>query len=128
MASRRRWTSPSGIDATRLVEQLVDPVVVFELAANPHRLAERYEDLLFDLAVEVVVDFFLLDGRAFSCRRARRSSIADDLLDGGVGRIESRHGFLGHFLRAGFDHHDAVLAAGDDEIERALFCAARRWD
>ena len=28
---------------------------------------------------------------------------------------------LGHFLRARLDHHQAVLAAGDDEIELALF-------
>ena len=38
----------------------------------------------------------------------RRVERVDDLL-------------LGHFLRARFDHHQAVVAAGDDEIELALF-------
>ena len=61
-----------------LFEQLIDAVVVLELAANPHRLAERHVDFLFDLAVEVVADFLLLDGellladaraRAHRCRR-----------------------------------------------------------
>ena len=33
---------------------------------------------------------------------------------------------FGHFLRARFDHHEAVLAAGDDEIELALLALLER--
>ena len=37
-----------------------------------------------------------------------------------MGRVERRDDLrLGHFLRAGLDHHQAVFAAGDDEIELA---------
>ena len=35
--------------------------------------------------------------------------------------VERLDDFLfGHFLRAGLDHHDAVVAARDDQIEAAL--------
>src|SRR5437870_3486618 len=44
-----------------LVEDLVDAVVVFELAANPHGLGQRDEHLLLDLAVEVMPDLLLRD-------------------------------------------------------------------
>ena len=45
----------------------------------------------------------------------------DDLLDRRVRRFERVDDLLfGHFLRAGLDHHQAVLAAGDDEVELAL--------
>ena len=40
--------------------------------------------------------------------------------------LESLNGlFFGHFVGAGLDHHDAVLAAGDDQIETAVSCAAQ---
>ncbi len=42
-----------------------------------------------------------------------------DGLDGRVGGFEALQRFvLGDFLRAGFDHDDAVAAAGDDQVER----------
>ena len=37
----------------QLVLQLIDAVVVLELPADPHRLAERNVNLLFDLAIEL---------------------------------------------------------------------------
>jgi hypothetical protein len=44
----------------------------------------------------------------------------DDLLDRGVAALERLdHLVFRHFLRARLDHHDAVLGAGDDEVERA---------
>jgi hypothetical protein len=46
---------------------------------------------------------------------ARRLERLDDLL-------------LGDLLGAGLDHHEAVGAARDDEIDQFLLCAARTWD
>ena len=43
----------------QLLENLVDAVVVLELAADAHRLAERDEHLLLDLTVELTRDFLL---------------------------------------------------------------------
>src|SRR5262249_14137505 len=43
----------------QIVEDLVDAIVVLQLPADPHRLGERYEDLLLDLAVEVVANLAL---------------------------------------------------------------------
>src|SRR5262249_52087572 len=51
----------------------------------------------------------------------------DDLLDRVVRGDERRdHVLLGHFLRARFDHHDAVVRAGDDEVERAAAALGER--
>ena len=51
----------------------------------------------------------------------------DDLLDRGVRGVERGDDLLlGHFLRAGLDHHQAVLAADDDQIELALFALLER--
>ena len=45
----------------------------------------------------------------------------DDLLDRRVRGVErADHLFFGRFLRARFDHHDRVGAAGDDEVDLAL--------
>ena len=80
------------------------------------------EHFLFDLAIEGVVDFLLRDLplRLAGVLRERVNRV-DDALDGGVAGLERLHDFFfGDFLRAGFDHHEAVLAAGDDQIERAL--------
>ena len=49
-----------------------------------------------------------------------RVDAGDDLLDRGVRVLERLHHLLfGDFLRARFDHHDGVLAAGDDQVEAA---------
>ena len=43
-----------------------------------------------------------------------------DVLDGGVGHFERLDDlFFRDLLRARFDHHDAVLAAGDGQVEAA---------
>ncbi len=106
----------------QLVEHLVDAVVVLELAADAHRLGQRHEHLLLDLAVEVVADLLLRDLQLLLAGLLRQVvDGGDDLLDRGVRRLERLDDLLlGHFLGAGLDHHEAVLAAGDDEIELAL--------
>ena len=106
-----------------LVEHLIDAVVVFELAADPHRLGQRDEHLLFDLAVEVVADFLLgdLQLRLAGVVGERRRSPATICLIAACAAFERLDDLLlGDFLRARLDHHQAVLAAGDDEIELAL--------
>ena len=60
-ASTLRCTSPSGIDPDELAQHLIDGAVVRELVAHAHRVGERNHHLLFDLAVEGVVDFLLRD-------------------------------------------------------------------
>ena len=122
-ASVFRSTSPSGIDATRSFSAWSTRLVVLELAADAHRFGQRDVDLLFHFAVEVVADFLLRDlhlrlaglfGEIVDGR--------DDLLDRGVGGLERFDDLLlGHFLCARFHHHQPVLAAGDDEVELALF-------
>src|SRR5262245_18257291 len=104
-----------------LVEHLIDAVVVLELAADPHRFGQRHEDLLFDLAVEVVTDLLLLDLDLWLARLFREVvDGGDDLLDRRVRRFERFEDLLfGDFFRAGLDHHDAVAGAGDDEIDFA---------
>ena len=112
----------------QILERLVDGLVVFELAADAHRLGERHVDLLFDLAVEVVADFLLRDRHLLLARLfGEIVDAGDDLLDRRVRRLERLDDLLlGHFLRAGLDHHQAVLAAGDDQIELALFALLER--
>ena len=121
-ASTLRCTSPSGQRRDQLLEHLVDAVVVLELAADAHRLAERDEHLLLDLAVELARDFLLRDLALLLADLLRQIvDDVDDLPDGGVRRVERLDDFLfGGFLRAGLDHHDAVAAARDDQIEAAL--------
>ena len=78
-----------------VVEHLVDAVVVLELAANPHRLAERDQHLLFDLAVELVAAFLRGVTGPSACRSrgpSRRSS--HDLPDGGVTGFECANHFV----------------------------------
>ena len=77
--------------------------------------------LFFNLAVEVVPISFL-DTFSFDAGLLREVvDQCDDLLDRGVRGVE---GFdrllLGDFLGAGLDHHQAVFAAGDDEVELAF--------
>ena len=65
--------------------------------------------------------FLLLDLDLLLARFLRqRVDAGDDLLDRGVRVLERLdHLLFGDFLRAGFDHHDRVLAARDDQIEPA---------
>ena len=84
--------------------------------------------LLLDLAVELVADLLLLDVTAFFLPAALREVVdrRHDLLDRGVRRLERLDDlFFGDFLGAGLDHHEAVLAAGDDEVELALLALRR---
>src|SRR5688500_3177760 len=106
----------------QVLEYLIDTVIVLELAAQPHRLAERHVDLLLDLAVEVVPDLLLLDAQLLLAGGALQLLDAgDELLDGGMRGLERADDLrFADFLGARLDHHDAVAAAGDDEIERAL--------
>ena len=63
--------------------------------------------------------------RAAGLLRERVDAVAE-LLDRGVSRRRAPDRlFFGHFLGAGFDHDDAVVAAGDDEIEAALLALLR---
>ena len=103
-------------------EHLVDAAVVLELVLDAHGVAERHEHLLFDFAVEGVVDL-LLGGHGLLLAAFLRKVVnrVDDALDGGVAGFERLHhvGFA-DFLGAGFDHHEAVLAARDDQIQLTL--------
>ena len=108
----------------QLLEHLVDALVVLELAADPHRLAERDERLLLDLAVELARDFLLRDLALLlaDCLREIVDGV-DDLPDGGVRGVERLdHLLFGDLLRAGLDHHDAVAAAGDDRDRAGSAC------
>ena len=112
----------------QVLERLVDGLVVFELAADAHRLGQRHVDLLFDLAVEVVADFLRGDGHLLLARLfGELVDAGDNLLDRGVRGFERLDDLLlGHFLRARLHHHQPVLAAGDDEIQLALFALLER--
>src|SRR5262249_26565016 len=114
-----------------ILERLLDALVVLQLAADPHRLGERHEHFLFDLAVEVVADLLVDDLHLRPARLLRQIvDRSDDLPDRRVRRLQRFDDLLfGHFLRAGLDHHQAVLAAGDDEVELAgLALLERRVD
>src|SRR5438094_855106 len=96
----------------QLLEDLVDAVVVLELAFDPHRLAERNVDLLLDLAVEFLADFLFLDFRyPLSAFPRERLDAGDDVPDRVVRALERLdHLLFGDFLRARFDHDDGVLS------------------
>ena len=108
--------------ADQLLEDLVHRRVALDLVLKLHRLGERQEDLLLDLAVEVAVD--LLRGRRhLGLARFLRHPVdhVHDLLDRGVSGLEGRdHQFLADDFRARLDHHQAVLASGDDHVETRL--------
>ncbi len=106
----------------QVIEHLVDTVVVLELAADAHRLGQRDENFFLDLAVEVVADLLLgdLDLRLAGLGGEGVDDV-DDLLDRVMRRVERLDDLLlGHFLRAGFDHHEAVFAAGHHQVELAV--------
>ena len=116
----------------QLLEHLIDRGVARQLLADPHRLAERQVDLLLDLAIELVADRLLLDGRASSCRLSRpvpRWPTTICLIAAWAASSAPTTCGFAHFLRACLDHHDAVAGAGDDEVERALLALlVRRVD
>ena len=107
---------------TKSLIDLVDGGVVLELVLDPHRGGERPEHLALDFGDEVRRVFLRRRGGALGLAglRGERVDAGDDLLDRGVAALERLdHLVFRHFLRARFDHHDAVLGAGDDEVERA---------
>ncbi len=105
-----------------IVEELVDSIVVFHLAPNPHGLAQRYQDFLFDLAIEVVADFLPGDCKLFlACLSRKVIYHCHDLFDRGVSSLErSDDLFFGNLSGAGFNHDQAIAASGHDEIHTAL--------
>ena len=112
-----------------IVEHLIDRAVAFELVAHAHGFAERHQHFLFDLAIERVVDFLRSAPARFGLPAsfASASIVIDDALDGGVAGLERLHDFLfGDFLRARFDHHEAILAARRSRGRACSSCAARR--
>ena len=101
---------------------LVHLRVALELRLDAHRVGERAGDLAFDRGAEIRRDLVGLDGQlGLADGRLELVDGGDDLLDRGVRRFE-RADDLGfrHLLGAGFHHHDAVLGAGDDQVEQAL--------
>ena len=104
-----------------LVEHLVDALVVLELAADTHRLAERAVHLRLDLAGEVVAGFLFRRLRLLLANGAPQVvNPVHDLLDSGVRDLErGDHLGLAHFVRPGFHHHDALPRAGDDQVQTA---------
>ena len=83
---------------------------------------QRRQGAAFDRRSERVVVRLLRLGQLLAAGVARQ--VVDDgadLLDGGVSGFEAVNRFLfGDFGRARLDHHDAVFAAGDHQIEAAL--------
>ncbi len=106
-----------------LFQRLVDAVVIFELAPDPHRLGERHHDFFFHFAVEVVADLLLGDRQLLLSRVGRkRVDRGNDLLDRFVRRVERLDNLIfRHFLRPGLHHHEPVFAAGDNQVELAVF-------
>ena len=102
-----------------IIEDLVHRLVVLQLVLDLHRLGERQEDLLLDLAIEVAADAL--------CRRVQlllagflRHPVdhLDELLDGLVRDREGLdHLLLGDDLRAGLHHDQAVPAACHHDVE-----------
>jgi hypothetical protein len=95
---------------------------------DAHGGRQRREDLVFDALRECRIHFLLLDGDLLLADRL--GEVVDrrhDLLDCDVRGFERLDDLLlAHFLRAGFDHDEAVLAAGDDEIELAVLALGER--
>ena len=89
---------------------------------DAHGGGQRREDFVFDALGECRIHCLFLDGDLLLADRLGEVvDHRDDLLDRGVGGFERLDDLLfAHFLRAGFDHDEAVLAAGDDQIELAL--------
>jgi len=96
--------------------------VVLELVVDAHGFRQRLERPGLDRLGEIGVDQLLVDDELLLAGFFRHPVDArDDLLDRRV-RLGERFDDLrlAHFLRAGFDHHDAVVAPGDDEVELAF--------
>ena len=77
---------------------------------------------LVDVGLELGVDLdFRLRELGASGFLRERVDHLDELLDRVVRGLERGDRFVfGHLVGARFDHHDAVLGAGDDEVELAL--------
>ncbi len=106
----------------QFLEDLVHGRVALDLVLELHRLGERQQHLLLDLAVEVAVDL-LLGRRHLGLAGFLRHPVdhVHDLLDGRVPGFERvHHQLLADDLRARLDHHQAVLAPGDDDVEARL--------
>ena len=111
-----------------VVEQLVDAVVIFELAADAHRFRQRHEYLLFHFAVEIVANLFPGDHGLLRADLAGQIvDRCDDLLDGRVRRFERLDDLLlGDLFRSGLDHHEAVGAPRDHEIDQTVLALLER--
>ncbi len=112
----------------QVLQRELHGLVVFELAANPHGVGQRAEHLAFDFAVEGRRDFLPGDRDLLAAGGFRHVvDGGDDLLDRGVRDVQRLDDLrFRHFLRARFDHHEAVFAARDDEIELALLALLER--
>ena len=113
---------PRAETPSRSLEHGVDAAVALQLVLDAHRIGQRAERLLLDLlwnsasiALAATDELLLADG-GLQLLDGR-----DDLLDRGVRGFERADDLrFGDFLGARLDHHDAVAAAGDDQVERAL--------
>ena len=95
--------------------------VVFDLALDAHGRAERRVARALHVCRELLVD---LDDRLRQLLAAgvlgEGVDQVADLVDGGLCGFEGLHHLVfRHLGGAGFDHHDAVLAARDDDVEAA---------
>ena len=123
LASARRSRSVVG-DArrSRSASTLSTRRVVLELVLDAHRLGERAVGLRPRPRARTSspISFFSTCGLLLAGLLRQRVDAGDDLLDRRVRVLERLdHLLLGHFLRARLDHHDRVLAAGDDQVEPA---------
>ena len=99
-------------------EHVVDAAVVLELVLDAHRGGKGAQHLRFGGSVERLVSGLDLDHQLLpSSNGLELVDAGDDLLDRGVGGFERPHDLrFRHFLGAGFHHHDAFAAAGDDQV------------
>ena len=102
--------------------------VVLELGLDAHRIGQRSEGQAFDHGMEGRVDS---DGRlgqlGLSGPDGQVVDARAQLLDGLMCGLEACQRFVFRdFLRPGFHHDDAVLAAGDHEVEPALAALLER--
>ena len=107
---------------------LGDGAVVLDLALDAHGRGERRQRVALDERLDVGVHRHLgLRQLLAACLGGQRVDAGADLLDGRVRGLERLDDFVfRHFLRAGLDHHDAVLASGDREIQAALLALRER--
>ena len=112
-----------GIAGEQLGQDFVDAVVVFELVLDLHRVAERPETPCPRLRERTRRRASFCDDLALRLAGflGEPFDAVDDLLDRRVRVLERLNDlFLGDLFGARLDHHDGVVAAGDQEIETAL--------